>query len=395
MSIRRFEFEDEDPPWKLAPTAFEDFTLLVGVSGVGKTRTLSSLAAACRAGQGRNSGLYSCRWRIEVDTTAGRLAWTASTAQAPPARSVVTHVSIDLDDDSGIDVHGDRRPAPAFIDELVENDAGDVLVQRRDGAITLLGSDRLLRMKETESVVSLFREEETIAPLHQALRRVHRSRSASWSFIPHDPRRLAERTQGIETMEDLRDARLLMAQKAFILQENFPKQFAEVIESYRDIFPQVTRIIVGPLSTLRRGTEEDEHPLGVDLLGVAIAEDGVEGHILWHEMSAGMRRTLQHLLELALAPRGTVILVDEYENSMGVNCLDAVTEELLRPQRQLQLIITSHHPYVINNVPVDHWRVVTRQGSQVRIVPASEVPALDTKSRQDTPALLRSPARAS
>ena len=96
-----------------------------------------------------------------------------------------------------------------------------------------------------------------------------------------------------------------------------------------------------------------------------------------------MRRTLVHLLELALSPPGTVLLIDEYENSMGVNCLPAVTEQILERAGDLQFIITSHHPYVINNVDKKHWMVVRRRGSVVEVVPASAIPSLDTRSSQD------------
>lgn len=382
MSILRFEFKNSEPAWTLEPTQFSDLTLLVGVSGVGKTRTLTSLAAVCMTGQGRNAALYGCEWKIEVQTKTGRLAWSARTAPAPPSRSIVTHFPIDLDGD-GIDIIGDRRAAPTFLHERIEDERGTTLVVRDEGAIQLAGAERAIRMKDTESVVSLLQEEETIAPLHQSLRRVHRSRSARWSFVQYDRRYLDEQSRAIESLDQLRDARILMAQKAYILQEKFPHEFVAVLEKYRDIFPRVREIKVGPLSQLRGGSGDDEYPAGFELLGIAITEEGVGGHILWHEMSAGMRRTLGHLLELALASRGTVFLVDEFENSMGVNCLDEVTDLLLERERDIQLIMTSHHPYVIKKVPIDRWRVVTRQGSTVRVIPATEVPELSTKSSQD------------
>lgn len=100
-------------------------------------------------------------------------------------------------------------------------------------------------------------------------------------------------------------------------------------------------------------------------------------------MSSGMRRTLVHILELVLCPRATVLLIDEYENSMGINCLPAITNHMLDRAGELQFIITSHHPYVINKVAKDHWMVVRREGSVVELLPASAIPSLDTRSSQD------------
>ena len=61
-----------------------------------------------------------------------------------------------------------------------------------------------------------------------------------------------------------------------------------------------------------------------------------------------------------LWPDGSVILIDEFENSLGVNCLDEITEDVVKESRRLQFILTSHHPYIIldsgENDPPD-WSV--------------------------------------
>ena len=76
-----------------------------------------------------------------------------------------------------------------------------------------------------------------------------------------------------------------------------------------------------------------------------------------------------HISELYLSTEGTVILIDEFENSLGVNCIDVVTD-LLIENRELQFIITSHHPYIINKIGMEHWKIVTRKGG---IVTAKDV----------------------
>jgi hypothetical protein len=381
MGIHRYEFEGYRPPWRLEPVVFSHLSLLVGASGVGKTRTLASLAAVCGAGRGRATGLHACRWRIEVQTERGRLTWTADTEGPASTRSFSTRIS--TDDDAGIELHGEQRDPPVFVQEVIEDEDGRRLVDRDVDGIRLLGSDKPIRMKGKESVVSLLQEEDVVAPLYQALGKVHRSRAASWSYIPFDHARMKRVADEVASVEALQEAALPMGQKAYVLRSKFAADFGQVVEAYREIFPTVCNIHVDARSELDVRLTEDERAASIEMLAIAIEERGVGSPILWEDMSAGMRRTLQHLLELALAPRGTVLLVDEYENSMGVNCLDAVTELLLDPKRDLQLIITSHHPYVINNVPTEHWRVVTRSGSTVRIIPASEIPALDTKSKQD------------
>lgn len=95
-----------------------------------------------------------------------------------------------------------------------------------------------------------------------------------------------------------------------------------------------------------------------------------------------MLRTLIHLHEFLFAPAGTVIVIDEFENSLGINCLPVLTELMLE-RTDCQFIVTSHHPYVIGNIPMSTWRVVQRHGSVVRLLPAQEVPRLRGGSRLD------------
>ena len=69
--------------------------------------------------------------------------------------------------------------------------------------------------------------------------------------------------------------------------------------------------------------------------------------------------------ELFLCSEGTVILIDEFENSLGINCIDTLIENLLYDNRGLQFIITSHHPYIINSIGMEHWKVVSRNGGTI------------------------------
>lgn len=79
-----------------------------------------------------------------------------------------------------------------------------------------------------------------------------------------------------------------------------------------------------------------------------------------------MYRSLIHIAEMYLCADGTVFLIDEFENSLGINCINDLTQEMLESDRELQFIITSHHPYIINNIDFKYWKLVTRNGSIVK-----------------------------
>jgi predicted ATPase len=156
-----------------------------------------------------------------------------------------------------------------------------------------------------------------------------------------------------------------------VAQESASQEFYTLRAKYLDIFPSVDDLRV------RRSDEGDRA-----LLRLEIRERGIPHWIDQSSISAGMLRTLIHLHEFLFAPAGTVIVIDEFENSLGVNCLPVLTELMLQ-RTDCQFIVTSHHPYVIGNIPMSTWRVVQRHGSVVRLLPAQEIPRLRGGSRLD------------
>jgi recombinational DNA repair ATPase RecF len=47
MQIKNFKFDDNRRYWCLEETGFDNFNLLVGISGVGKTRILKAIQNVC------------------------------------------------------------------------------------------------------------------------------------------------------------------------------------------------------------------------------------------------------------------------------------------------------------------------------------------------------------
>jgi hypothetical protein len=253
-------------------------------------------------------------------------------------------------------------------------------------------SKSLPRLKDTESAISLLANEGSIAPLHRALDRILVS-NATGPFTLTAYQSYASASEQDEpspsSADALREDRSRsILQKTFLARQEFPGLFESIRAQYLEIFDNVADLTVDFATELDpvEGLQP-EHLLGVSVT-VAIKEQGADDWITARHMSSGMLRTFFHLAELELAPRGTTIVIDEYENSMGVNCLPALTDLFLRRQHELQFVLTSHHPYVIQNIPIDWWRVVTRRGGVVSVRPAREIPELSTGSRQDAFTLL-------
>ncbi len=118
-----------------------------------------------------------------------------------------------------------------------------------------------------------------------------------------------------------------------------------------------------------------------ELPRIQIKEKNSHVWIVEPNISSGMIKSLMFLATIELSPDGSVILIDEFENSLGVNCLDTLTEDLLVNYRDLQFIITSHHPYIINNISPGYWKIVTRKGGAIQVHNAADFHISKTRQK--------------
>ena len=69
MYIKSLIYEDQSTNWKLELIEFKSLTLLVGVSGVGKTQILKALLNLKRISRGRS--LNGLKWEVEFKSSTG------------------------------------------------------------------------------------------------------------------------------------------------------------------------------------------------------------------------------------------------------------------------------------------------------------------------------------
>jgi AAA domain, putative AbiEii toxin, Type IV TA system len=365
--IVSFAYEDLDAGWTLEEVRFDALNLLVGPSGAGKTRILEALLNVRRAAL-RGAGLLpSARWRLEVEGVdrvheddVAKFIWEAETK--------MTGVVGDVDP-----WFGDRNGH--FVSERIKG-SGRLLVGRTDEEFKF-DDKRLPKLTKWESAVGLLASEEALSPLYEALRLL-RDLKIFYSARSFQTLESAEESrQLLGGRLDLlrRDDSLHPFTKLYVLQQDHPELFGHIADDFVDIFPTVEALKVATYSEL--GVREDSL---ANHLAVGMQEEGVEGWVLHSALSSGMVKTLLFLIATALAPRGMVLLIDEIENSLGVNCLPDVARRMLKGLDRVQYIATSHHPRVINEIPFDSWKLVTRRGSKVRVVNAGDIASLERAS---------------
>jgi predicted ATPase len=163
-----------------------------------------------------------------------------------------------------------------------------------------------------------------------------------------------------KTLEQIRESDESIRTKLYLTSFVSPDTFSRIKERFIDVFPFVEDLKIEPPDPSRI------QPYVRDVPIIQIKEKGIDAWINEWKLSSGMTRTLLHISELYLRADGDVILIDEFENSLGVNCIEELTSDLSGGYgRNLQFIITSHHPYIINNIDYNHWKIVTRQAGVV------------------------------
>jgi hypothetical protein len=78
----------------------------------------------------------------------------------------------------------------------------------------------------------------------------------------------------------------------------------------------------------------------------------------------------------------TLYMIDEYENSLGVNAIDFLPAFLADCGGDRQFIITTHHPLLVNAVPVSDWFVFHRKGLNIRVMHGAEIESRYGHSKQ-------------
>lgn len=168
------------------------------------------------------------------------------------------------------------------------------------------------------------------------------------------------------SIEVLRTLDLNVIVKLYLSSLHCKEIFQTIKEMYIEIFP-----LVEDIRFICKEIRSNKEPYFY--IETQIKEKGIVNWIKRDDISSGMFRSLIHIAEIYLRNDGTVFLIDEFENSLGVNCIDKLTNEIISTDRDVQFIITSHHPYIINNIDFSHWKLVVRNGSVVKAIPVSNI----------------------
>ncbi|WP_164970792.1 AAA family ATPase [Bacillus albus] len=340
--------------WHFDNVDFESLTLLVGASGVGKTKIIRAINDIKSIALG-HSVKKSMKWFIRFEDKGIVYSWEGITN---------SNENMDKFTDSKYE----------FIKEALvkENRLGEklVILERNADKITFL-DNVVPKTSLNKSLVSIFSEEEEIETIISAFEKIYIFDFDVEKFIgvatalTEDGEVYDNLAEKKEHLEVIQASKLPIMGKLVQAYDSFPLIFEDIKNEFISIFERVEDLRFHTITRFNKENNEDEIVYNLQL-----KEKGTDNWVNRSEISAGMHKTLLFIALIKLTSDDTVIIIDEFENSLGVNCIDLVADEVVGNIKQF--ILTSHHPYIINRISYDFWKIVTRTAGTVTVKSADQ-----------------------
>lgn len=338
--------------------SFGTINLIIGNTATGKTRLLNTLFNGARLITHKDR-FYVGSWDITFKHNSLKYRWVIETRRSE-----------------------DNGKGYVYEEQLIkyEDDNETILVKRSSNSFVFNGEE-LPKLSHRETSISLLQEEELIKPVYQAFSSIMRrdfsgpdlQNVTSWQTLPP---KLLHKIEETRSLKDLFEADLALSCKLLILSKFFKEIYDNICDEFINTFPFISEVKI---------FEADQfdvyYPGHVPVF--SLKEKDINKWIPLHQFSSGMKKVLLILCDVFTLPEeGYVYLIDEYENSLGINAINFFPTVLLEAPQESQFIITSHHPYIIGNVPVKDWIVFHRKGKTVEVKQGEELKDKFGKSKQ-------------
>lgn len=346
MKIKRITVINHLTGWNVKDLFLDDYlTLLVGASGVGKTLILRAIKNISNIAHGSSTNGFE--WDVTFEDNSHIYQWSGKFATTN-------------DNTNYFRIETQEYP---IICESLQRD-NHLIIQRQKDQI-MLNDQQTVKLDTTKSAIALLKEEDEIKPVFNAFYQIFELRNYNEGIRINMS--FSKKKNEINKIKELNEIHnnpfLSPIEKLFILHTQRLPQFYQIKKLFIDIFRNIEDIDF----SLEQLFNDMTYPV------LKIKERGVNTWIMQDSISSGMFRTLSQITFLILAQDGDIILIDEFENGLGVNCIDKLAHQILDADQNIQVIITSHHPYIINAIPFQKWKVVTRNHCDLKVLTADDL----------------------
>lgn len=353
MKLISLEYYNKEQEWGFEKIRFFDLTLLVGVSGVGKTQILRSIYFLKRIADGSSEN--GVKWNVEFETLSGEIYSWKGEFENIKSKSEFIPDFIESEEE---------KIKPKILHE--ELSSGSNIIIKRDLDVFLFNNKEMPKLNSNESAINILKEEDLIKEIFNSFKLIIFRDHTQKEGVRFSGLSVEKLKNKFDTFQKIKESDLDTFHKFALTYEVSKDTFEEIKTRFIEVFPQVEDVKLEPI-------RDDEFSNFIfEATVIQIKEAEVNKWIPHNRMSSGMLRTLLHIAEMYLWNEGTVILIDEFENSLGLNCIDVLTEDLMYVDNKIQFIATSHHPYIINKIPYENWKIVTRKGGYIKTFDAKE-----------------------
>lgn len=351
--------EEPDNGWKFPNTYLDRINLIVGDSGTGKTRfinTVSNFSKQAFADKVK----YSGNWAVVFSIGEHKYKWCIE-------------VGSNEDQDEKI----------VKIENLYEyknNDYYKILERSKDKFV--YRDTKLPKLSRTVTAISLLKDESEIGKIYNGFKKVLTRRfftnELNDNFALYSiPPNVIDKHKKKKDFNSLLYENIGFQNKIYLLKEVFPTKYAAITEFYKKAFPFIVDFGFFEFSDV-----QSHISLPFRARAFCFKEKNLDKWIPVNDISSGMQKVFLIVLDLYLMTDGGILLIDEYENSLGINAINLFPELIMNSDFNCQFIITSHHPYIINNIPIENWLVFHRIGLSVSIRSGKEFKGKFGKSKQ-------------
>lgn len=341
MKLQWIEFENIASGLKIERVNFnQDVTLLVGLSGVGKTQILNAVEYSLGLANDKDMILHPYRVGMGILIGEDCYEW---------------HYEINKISEDELIIDEERKYEFSY-EKLVRN--GEIILERRKEQVSILGYGKVPQPKRDESLILQYSEDDNFEVLISGIRKLYSVeielavrggiRSESFSRLKS---KVDDMIRNDRNVEFKAFSHLPVAMKLYIAKRYYKKLYIKIFEAVKELFIEIEDIDVVEDSI------REMYLVSIKVYGKKL---------LQHDISNGMLKTIYYIVELFTMSEDSLVLIDEFENGLGVNCIDVLSELMLSQRNDLQFIITSHHPKIINAIDECKWRIIDRDGCVVK-----------------------------
>ena len=342
VKIQWLEFENLKTQLKIERIYFNnDVTLLVGLSGVGKTQILNAVEYSLNLAVDKDEPLRPYKVGISVLVDDEEYEW---------------FYEINKVNENELIINEDNKYEFVY-EKLVKNN--EIVFERKNLEVEVVGYDKVPQPKKSESLILQYSDDKNFEKLISGIRKLYpveielavRGGIRSESFSRLKSKVIDTLNVSEEKVEFKVFSHLPVAVKLYIVKNYYPDIYVKIFDAVKELIMEIEDIDV----------EEDAVR---EMYLVSIEVYGKK--LLQQDISNGMLKTIYYIVELFTMSEDSLVLIDEFENGLGVNCIDVLSELMLSERDDLQFIITSHHPKIINAIDKNKWKIIDREGSIVK-----------------------------